>query len=316
MIRRLNWILGAALLVLLAAFTVARFEQREQADQEPVKTALKSLGVGKSIEESTSPTGVNPEATRASVTEAQAAPLMVDIAKVSPRRASDAERENYARRLDQDQDLALLAVDLRRRDETGDADAAASLARLYTLCSHQLQAPVVAIKPRHGMAAPPAPPQRCAGLGPPGELTALNLRSSAAAWRRTAAQLGDPVSRLIGDDSFPHYATPETLERQRVAEQLLRDREYRLILDNLYAFTKMTRIDGNHTWRPTLCALIGPCPAQTCPEICANSKFIDASWQQLSPRAQRVALGQQAAILEAIRSGNFDSMWRRLRAKP
>lgn len=243
--------------------------------------------------------------------EAQAKPpqLLVDITRVVAHRATEAERDDFQRRSDNDADLAALAVEIKQRASSGDSDAAAALVKLHAGCADALQVPARPSKSVPGMpAAPPTLAQRCAGFGPPGELTALNLRSTAAAWRHTAAQLGDATSRMLGDGSYPRPGSPQALERQRGAEELLRRGDYAALLENWGALSSISELRSMEVWHPTLCALNGPCATTRCREVCEARR--DRQWQALAPREQRVALGQQAAILEAIRSGRYEILWR------
>lgn len=240
--------------------------------------------------------------------QAEPPPLLVDITQVVAHRATEAERADFQRRSDNDADLSALAIELKQRAETGDSDAAAALVKLHARCADALQVPARPSKPVLGMPAPPPTlAQRCAGFGPPGELTALNSRSTAAAWRHTAAQLGDATSRMLGDGSYPRAGSPQALERQRGAEELLRRGDYAELLDNTHGLTSLSTLDSQHAWRPTLCALNRPCTSERCRAACDDRQ--DSGWKSLAPREQRVALGQQAAILGAIRSSRYDVLW-------
>lgn len=279
--------------------------------REPSAPATTGASLAPEQFENPTPAAKPTEVPKPAVEGPQATPpqLLVDITRVVAHRATEAERADYQGRSHSDADLSALAVELKQRAHTGDSDAAAALVKLHADCAYALQAPARPSKPVPGMPAPaPTLAQRCAGFGPPGELTALNLRSTAAAWRHTAAQLGDATSRMLGDGSYPRPGSPQALERQRGAEELLRRGDYAVLLENWGALSSISELKSMEVWHPTLCALNGPCTTTRCREVCEVRR--DRQWQALAPREQRVALGQQAAILEAIRSGRYEILWR------
>ncbi len=256
-----------------------------------------------------------PPETAGAQAEAPPPEMMVELGRVVPRRASEAERADYKRRLDSDTDLVALAAELKRIAESGDADAAATLATLHGYCADALRRPVTPPKPAATTPAPhwqspPNPAQRCARFGAAGELTALNLKSSANAWRHTAAQLGDLPSQLIGDGSlYSRPGSPQAQQRQRAIEEMLRRGDYGVLQENLHLVTGLAEGRLSSALGSTICMLAGPCETKACRYRCEER--LDAEWQQLAPREQRVRLGQQAAVLEAIRSGRYDSLWPR-----
>lgn len=237
---------------------------------------------------------------------------MVDITRIVARRASDTQREDYRRRLDNDPDLLLLAAQLKRSAETGDSDAAAALANLHAFCAEVLRIPVPprtsAPKATNPRAQPaPLPAQRCAGLGAAGELTALNLRSTARAWRHTAALLGDLPSRLIGDGSHPRPGSQQALARQDAAEEMLRRGDYAALRDHANQLNAIADAELFVAIRSSLCLLAGACTTADCRFLCETR--MDEEWNRLAPREQRVRLGQQAVVLSAIRSGQYGTLW-------
>lgn len=279
--------------------------------REPSAPATNGASLAPEQAENPTPAAKPTEIPKPAVEGPQAKPpqLLVDITRVVAHRATEAERADYQGRSDSDADLSALAIDLKRSAATGDSDAAAALVKLHAGCAYALEAPARPSKPVPGIPEPPPTlAQRCAGFGPPGELTALNLRSTAAAWRHTAAQLGDATSRMLGDGSYPRPGSAQALERQRGAEELLRRGDYAALLENWTALSSISELRSMEAWNPTLCALNGPCTTTRCRDVCDSRR--DGRWQGLSPREQRVALGQQAAILQAIRSGRYEILWR------
>lgn len=238
-------------------------------------------------------------------------PLLVDPARVTGHRASPAQRAEYRRRVEQDLDLKALERDLQPRAANGEADAAAALADLYLDCAAVLRYP----PPQPSVqteAPPPTPPhyQRCAGFGVPGELTALNLRATGQTWRRTAAALGDTLSQYIGvDDVSVRPGSAEFRVRQSAAEELLRRGEFSALLDYSNQLWPLTGLNVNHAWIPVLCGLVNACESDSCRSRC-NLANNAVTWRQLAPREQRECLGQQTAILAAIRNNRFDGVWR------
>jgi hypothetical protein len=301
------WLAGLALVAALAWLAATRWPMEPAANPAamvatPDVVAQLKIGPAQS------------HLADAGTTTATPQPMsMVDITRIVPRRASEAQRDDYRRRLDIDPDLVLFAAELKQNAELGDSDAAAALASLHAFCAEALRVPVTPRK--YGQSAPdpraqPAsiPAQRCARFGTPGELTALNLRSTASAWRHTAAQLGDLPSQLIGDGSF--YArpgSPQALQRQRAAEEMLRRGEYVVLRENLHLVASLADGGLSPALGSAICMLAGPCKTKECRYRCEER--VEAEWQQLAPREQRVRLGQQAAVLEAIRSGQFDTLW-------
>lgn len=237
---------------------------------------------------------------------------MVDITRTVSRRASDAQREDYRRRLDNDPDLLLLAAQLKQSAETGDSDAAAALANLHAFCAEVLRTPVPprtsGQKVTNPRAQPaPLPAQRCAGFGAAGELTALNLRSAARAWRHTAALLGDLPSQLIGDGSHPQPGSRQALARQHAAEEMLRRGDYAALRENVEQINAIADAKLFFAMRSSICLLAGACTTRDCQYRCDTR--MDEEWNHLAPREQRVRLGQQAVVLAAIRSGQYGSLW-------
>lgn len=238
-------------------------------------------------------------------------PLLVDPTRVTAHRASPAQRAEYQRRVAQDLDLKALERDLQPRAANGEADAAAALADLYLDCAWVLRSPPPPARAQTGTTpSAPLPYQRCAGFGAPGELTALNLRSTGQAWRRTAAALGDTLSQYIGaDEMSPRPGTAEFSLRQSAAEELLRRGEFQAVLNHSNQLWPLTGLNVNHAWIPVLCGLVTACESDACRYRCDLARNA-STWRQLAPREQRVCLGQQTVILEAIRNHRFDGLWK------
>jgi type II secretory pathway component PulM len=70
----------------------------------------------------------------------------------------------------------------------------------------------------------------------------------------------------------------------------------------------LTVLNHNDAWRPVLCSLAPNCESDSCRMQCPV-EYLATSLRRLAPREQRVRLGQQAALLQAIRSGRFDELW-------
>ncbi len=247
---------------------------------------------------------------------ADAPPTLLVPADLRGHRAGAEERERYAMALETEADLAALARALATQARSGDADAAAALSALHRRCSYALRVP------QAGPGATPdgktAPPylsnpnaKRCAGLGPPGELTALNLLSSAEAWRRTAAQLGHASSRLSAPLRGSGPVTAEELAMRATVVELLHAHDYRTLTDNISALAQLTHPRLLLAWQVTLCALQPqrePNPRSPIFDRCASRFAGDLT--QLSPRELRALTGQQAEILQALESG-LEPLWRR-----
>lgn len=301
------------LLVVSALGGLLAWQLSQPVDGDDAGTAP-AVGVERTTDPVAAPSAAKP-AEAASEVPALAPPepeqpsLMVDTARVVAHRVSPAERAEYRRRIEQSADLKGAEQDLLRRAATGEADAAAALADLYAFCAQALTQPRTPRAPKPGKPPPPpTPAERCAAYGAPGALTALNLRSTARAWRRTAAELGDTVSQLIGDESFARPGTAAARERQRAAEALLRNGDYQGLLENMGYLIPISVLSQGDAWRPVLCSLVPNCESESCRMQCP-ADYLATSLRRLAPREQRVRMGQQAALLQAIRSGSFDELW-------
>jgi hypothetical protein len=235
-------------------------------------------------------------------------------------RATAQQRQSYADALASAPDLAAWGRSITDLALAGDADAAAGLAQMYSKCGFALDS---VIPPTAAQAnrvpSLPAPIQdlarRCAGLGAPGQLTSLNLSSSASAWLHTAAHLGHPLSILGDPDPDPPYRREiGAVERAKraAAEQLLGAGAYADLAPYAAALGSLTDYRMSGAWTHTLCALAQcPGPAAVCASnaVCSE-RILQNDLRRMTARQRRELAGRQLAILHAIDSGDFSAVWR------
>lgn len=250
-------------------------------------------------------------------------PLTSDLlvaASVRGFRASTEQRASYVDHLARDADLAALAKALDAAAQTGDADAAATLAELYRHCAEVLRYSPPPRSPkidRPGRA--PFPDelrvQRCAGFGAAGELSSFNLQSTARGWTGTAARLGDPASILASREPgyiFENAPVDEAELRARAAAaDLLLEGNFAVLTRYGNTLADLSHQRMRQAWDRTLCEMAAPCERRqrNCGFAC-DPQLQASELQRMSPRQRRELAGQQLQILQALQSGRFDGLWR------
>lgn len=252
-----------------------------------------------------------------------AKPLASDVlvaASVRGFRASTEQRTSYAYHLARDADLPALAKTLHAAAQTGDADAAATLAELYRHCAEVLRYPVPPRSPeierlRLAPFRDELRMQRCAGFGAAGELSSFNLESTAWGWADTAARLGDPASILARRESSYRFGNGPVdqaeLGARAAATDLLLEGDFAALTRYGSTLADLSHYRMRQAWDRSLCEMAGPCdrPVRNCPIVCDQRQLAN-ELQRLSPRQRRELAGQQLQILQALQSGRFDGLWR------
>jgi hypothetical protein len=223
-------------------------------------------------------------------------------------------RQQYADRvLFADSDLAPYAEELRRLAEAGDADAAATLAELYRACAGDL-----------GALTPST--VRCGSLGQPGQDERRRLQALATEWLQRAARLGHGPSVLATHGQFlpnPYLPPgPEELALRRVIVDMLREGDHGALLTHPVPLSNLGAEYTSDAWELAFCAMLAPCiPGPQ--RYCVHANRCDpvrggaiSRLSRLPQRQQRIVSGQQAEILEILRSGDYERLWRNPRTLP
>lgn len=243
-------------------------------------------------------------------------PPTTAAAPPAPRRfrAPPAIRQQYADRIVfADSDLGPYAEELRQFADGGDADAAAALAELYRGCAGDLNART----PDTG---------RCGSLGRPGDAERRRLLAMATEWQGRAASLGHGASVLAAYNQFlpdPFQPPgPQELALRHVIVDLLRDGDYAAFLQHPAAIENLGAEYASESWELAFCTLLAPC-APGPQRYCAHAGRCDPEHggairrlHGLPQRQQRIVAGQQAEILEILRSGDYERLWRKPRTLP
>ena len=249
-----------------------------------------SAEAGSAVPGSTETTNVETEAPTP-------APALQVAALVQGLRASPAARADYSVRLNTEPNLLSWSQALKTQASAGDADAAATLSALYLACAETLSYPFVP-RPSAAGRPPPADPkaadpkaaakQRCAGMGEPGELTALKLRSSAKAWKSTAAHLEHAPSVLeslmeIREVRGFGPIHPAEFPARAAAQELMSEGNYAELAVQSYALSQLSDINSEAPWRQSLCPLARSCGPRTRCQSACEARYLASSTLSLPP---------------------------------